>query len=94
MANHYHDNITLIKINLPIETHLKLMKLRMQTDPEVIFYFNDFDEYLQTILSQRSNYEGPWESLYTKYPHCNDCIIDNSEKVSLNFNFPKSYERK
>ena len=29
MANHYHDNITLIKINLPLETHLKLMKLRM-----------------------------------------------------------------
>lgn len=88
-VNHYNDEITLIKTNLPLKIHQELMQLRARRDPEVALYFDDFNDYFQNILGQRECFEGPFGSLHANYDVDNEYIIGNPKEITIKFSFPK-----
>lgn len=89
----YQDNITIIKMDLPLKKHLKLMKKRMQSDPEVAFYYSGFDEYYETVISQRESYEGFDGSLYADFGKCIEYVIENPKDVEITWSISKKYKK-
>ena len=89
----YQDNITIIKMDLPLKKHLKLMKKRMQSDPEVAFYYSGFDEYYETVISQRESYEGFDGSLYADFGKCIEFVIEDPKDVEITWSISKKYKK-
>ena len=88
-----YDDVTMIKMNLPVAKHLELVKSRIDSDPNVKLYYRNLEEYWRAIMLQRAYYESSEGSLESDFFVCNEYVISDPKDVQIKFDFVKNKEK-
>ena len=90
LVNSCYDDVTMIKMNLSVDKHLKFVKSRMDSDSNVKLYYKNLKEYWRAIMIQRAYYESSEGSLKSDFFVCNEYVISNPEDVQIKFDLVKN----
>lgn len=88
-----YDDVTMIKMNLPVDKHLELVKSRIDSDPNVKLYYRNLEEYWRAIMLQRAYYESSEGSLESDFFVCNEYVINDPKDVQIKFDLVKNKEK-
>ena len=88
-----YDDVTMIKMNLPVAKHLEFVKSRIDSDPKVKLYYRNLEEYWRAIMLQRAYYESSEGSLESDFFVCNEYVISDPKDVQIKFDFVKNKEK-
>ena len=88
-----YDDVTMIKMNLPVAKHLEFVKSRIDSDPNVKLYYRNLEEYWRAIMLQRAYYESSEGSLESDFFVCNEYVISDPKNVQIKFDFVKNKEK-
>lgn len=88
-----YDDVTMIKMNLPVAKHLEFVKSRIDSDPKVKLYYRNLEEYWRAIMLQRAYYESLEGSLESDFFVCNEYVISDPKDVQIKFDFVKNKEK-
>ena len=88
-----YDEVTMIKMNLPVAKHLEFVKSRIDSDPNVKLYYRNLEEYWRAIMLQRSYYESSEGSLESDFFVCSEYVISDPKDVQIKFDLVKNKEK-
>ncbi len=88
-----YDDVTMIKMNLPVAKHLEFVKSRIDSDPKVKLYYRNLEEYWRTIMLQRTYYESSEGSLESDFFVCIEYVINDPKDVQIKFDMVKNKEK-
>lgn len=93
LVSSYYDDVTMIKMNLPVDKHLEFAKSRIDSDPNVKLYYRNLEEYWRAIILQRAYYESSEGSLKSDFFVCCEYVISDPEDVQIKFDLVKNKEK-
>ena len=93
LVSSYYDDVTMIKMNLPVDKHLEFAKSRVDNDPNVKMYYRNLEEYWRAIMLQRAYYESSEGSLKSDFFVCSEYVISDPEDVQIKFDLVKKKEK-
>ncbi len=88
-----YDDVTMIKMNLPVAKHLEFVKSRIDSDPNVKLYYRNLEEYWRAIMLQRTYYESSAGSLESDFFVCSEYVINDPKDVQIKFDLVKNKEK-
>lgn len=88
-----YDDVTMIKMNLPVAKHLEFVKSRIDSDPKVKLYYRNLEEYWRAIMLQRAYYESSEGSLESDFFVYNEYVISDPKDVQIKFDLVKTKEK-
>ena len=88
-----YDEVTMIKMNLPVAKHLEFVKSRIDSDPNVKLYYRNLEEYWRAIMLQRAYYKSSAGSLESDFFVCSEYVINDPKDVQIKFDLVKNKEK-